>query len=119
MGVPEDTLFSDTPNGNQYGSNVGIANYLKYSYALNHNAIDLSNQIGNYQELQNLLLKKNNIYDYDGNTLQLSNNKKPTIFDAVNEDTRLLLLQENTIYIFAFILMSTFLILALMVGSEQ
>lgn len=109
-----NNLFTDP----KYGLDQSIPNYLLYSYAVNHNAIDLSNQIGNYKTLQTQLLQRNDLYDYSGNTLKLPNNRQPTILDAVNDDSRMLILQENAIYIIAFILMITFLILALMIGSE-
>lgn len=60
----------------------------------------------------------NPIYDYSGNSLRIQGKTEPTIRDGVAEDNRLMMLQENSVYIIGCISMATFLIVALIIGSE-
>jgi hypothetical protein len=94
-------------------------NYLTDSYILNQNYQTLSNQINTFNQLKDEMNAKNDIYDYSGNTLHLPHNRPPTILDGANDDSKMLILQENTVYIIGCITMATFLLLGLMIGGSK
>lgn len=91
--------------------------YLTYAKSIQQNYTDLSNNIEKYKENVQAI-SANPKYDYSGNSLQLPGNKDPTILDAVEKDTNIFILQENTAYIIGSITMATLLIFALIIGSR-
>jgi len=86
---------------------------------INQNAVDLSNNISKITNqggtgMRDLLMADSagqNLYDFSGNTFNYRN-RKPTVTDALNEDIKTMILQENYIYILGTLTTATLLIAA-------
>jgi hypothetical protein len=98
--------------------NGELVQYVDYGHEINQNYGRVTDIKNEYHVNLKALQANNPKYDFSGNTLQLPGHTKPNILDAVTQDTNLYVLQENTAYIVGSITMATFLILAIMIGSE-
>jgi hypothetical protein len=61
--------------------------------------------------------EKKRIYDFPGNSLAY-NSHKPTIYDAINEDLNILILEENQLYMLSAITIAALLVGAIYFGKE-
>ena len=82
---------------------------------------DLSNNIGqitnsNQTGLRDQLMA-NDKYDFSGNLLNYMN-EKPTLNDAMLEDTETLILQQNAVFMLGTIASATLIIFAIMLLRE-
>jgi hypothetical protein len=83
---------------------------------INSNYYDLSNGITNTAQLWNSLTADQK-YDLSGNLVYYSGinaRKNPTIKDAMNEDVKSIILQQNTIYMLGSVTAASLLILAIL-----
>jgi hypothetical protein len=86
---------------------------------INNNYYDLSNGITNTAQLWNSLTADQK-YDLSGNLVYYSGinaRKNPTIKDAMNEDVKSIILQQNTIYMLGSVTAASLLILAIFLGK--
>jgi hypothetical protein len=119
-GLSQNTNFT---NPGYDGAQPNVGNLLTYNQAIAKNYNQINSNLQSYYK-QRSILQENGIpdihkkYDYQGKTLVLPGNKTPTIMDALQEDNHSLLLQENTTYIVGTMTMATFLVLALIIGSQ-
>jgi hypothetical protein len=86
---------------------------------INKNYYDLSNGITNTAQLWNTLANDQK-YDLSGNLVYyhgINTRKSPTIQDALNDDVKSIILQQNTIYMLGSVTAASLLILAIFLGK--
>jgi hypothetical protein len=90
-------------------------------YAVSSNATDISNNINLITNTDETGLRDvmtdNDKYHFKGNVLNILNNSKPTLVDALNEDTNSMVLNETNVYILGTITVATLLITAIYISK--
>jgi hypothetical protein len=97
---------------NDYTANITL---------INKNYIDISNNLSATNSLLSTIINDpQNNYDHRGDALNydgVNGSKRSNINDAINDDIKSIILQQNTIYILGSIAAATLLILAINVGK--
>jgi hypothetical protein len=114
-------IITDISN-NQIAPMKEIANdYTSNVTLINNNYIDISNNLSKTNSLLSTLTNDpNNNYDHRGDTLNydgVNGLKRASLNDAINDDIKAFILQQNTIYILGSIAAAALLILAINVGK--
>lgn len=96
--------------------NLKLNTLNKLNDDVNQNYNELRNRVQIYKNLRHELAS-NKKYDYSGNVLQYTE-KKNTLADGLNEDLKIMIVEENNLYILGTIAMATLLIGILVISKD-
>jgi hypothetical protein len=92
------------------------ADYVSLMKQLDANYIEMSGNIAPLRKTQHLMMR-NNDYDYSGTSFALSKSK-PTMTDAIYEDTYTMMIQQNNMYVLGTITVAVLLVASIMLSSD-
>jgi hypothetical protein len=123
----DNNRVSDAINNNQVTPLDGITrDYINTVTQINSNYNDIDQNLSKVNQLRtqlNIDANANNVYDFAGDKLKYYNGvnnadkKTPTVQDALNEDVKSMILEQNTIYILGSITAASLLIFAIFLGK--
>jgi hypothetical protein len=90
--------------------------YVNLMKQLDANYIDMSGNITPLQELQDRMTR-NSDYDYSGQSFAFSQSK-PSMTDAIYEDTYTMMIQQNNMYVLGTITIAVLLVGSIMLSSD-